>query len=532
MDSRVDERTLREIYLPAFNAAISRAGVRCVMTSYNPVNGVYASENHRLLGEILKGEWLFAGLVMSDWNSVYSTAGPVTAGLDLEMPSGIYMCREQILPLVESGKITEAQIDDKVRRILTVGFEMGFYDRPTIDPARRVGAPQTAALAAEAARQSIVLLKNEADLLPFAGGTVAVLGRNAEDTPTGGGGSSYVHVPDPSHILDALRERFGAENVAHVRDRGGRIAAADRQKIRDADLVVVCAGFDHVLESESYDRSWQLPENQTALIRNAGRLSSRVAVVLTAGGDVETASWLESAGALLHTFFLGAAAGGAIVDVLTGTANPSGKLPFTMARRWEDHPATASYVRRPDQTNASRLQGPRQRRKARELPPARLRKMRREDWPIAYREGLYVGYRHFDSRGVGPQFPFGHGLSYTRFALSEGRLSGSRLADGGEIEVSVAVTNTGSRPGAEVVQLYLHDEESRLDRPRKELKGFEKVLLQPGESRTVRFSITAEHLRFFDPGRKDWVAEPGRFVVMVGTSSRDIAFEAPFDFEA
>jgi beta-glucosidase len=256
-----------------------------------------------------------------------------------------------------------------------------------------------------------------------------------------------------------------------------------------------------------------------------------VAVVLTAGGGVETESWLDSARAVLHTFYLGAAAGVAIVDVLAGEANPCGKLPFTMARRWEDHPATASYVSRPERTNARRLRGPKQRRKVRALPAARLEKMRREDWPLAYREGLYVGYRHFDSRNVEPRFPFGHGLSYTSFALSEGRLSGSRLAEGGEIEVSMTVTNTGSRAGAEVVQLYLHDDESSLDRPRKELKGFEKVLLQPGESRIVRLSVSSEHLRFFDPERKAWVAEPGRFVAMVGTSSRAIAFEAPFDFE-
>ncbi len=533
MNAIVDERTLREIYLPAFRAAVQKANVRCVMNSYNPVNGTYASENPSLLRDILKTEWGFQGFVMSDWNSVYSTRGPLEAGLDLEMPRGIFYCREQILPMVRAGAVPEALIDDKIRRILTTLFDLGVYDRGAHDPRHRVGGEAHIAASLEAAREAIVLLKNENDMLPLTPASVrriAVLGANGRSTPAGGGGAAYVRPTGPVSIEQGLREAFAPAEVVWVPDRRGRIAAAGAAELRRADAVVVCAGFDHVLESEHYDRRWRLPAGQDRLIRRAASLNANVVVVLTSGGDVETASWIGSAKAVLHTFYLGSIAGRAIADVLAGKANPSGKLPFTMAKRWRDHPATASYVRVPDRTSKRQMEGPKPRTLVGKVPAAQLEMMRREQRPVRYEEGIFVGYRGFDARSVEPQFPFGHGLSYTSFALSGARVSSRRVARGQAFAVSVTVRNTGKREGSEVVQVYVSDNQASLPRPPRELKGFAKVHLAPGESREVQVALGEESLSYYDPGRKTWIAEAGAFRLLVGTSSRAIAAELELEY--
>ncbi len=533
MNAVVDERTLREIYLPAFRAAVQKAGVRCVMNSYNPVNGTYASENPKLLRDILKGEWGFRGLVMSDWNSLYSTRGPLEAGLDLEMPAGVFYCREQILPLLRAGAVSEALVDEKVRRILGVFFEMGFYDRKGVDPSCRVGGEAHLGVSLETAREAIVLLKNEGGLLPLSATglrRVVVLGANGRRTPAGGGGAAYVRPTDPVSIEAGLRSALPAAEVSWIADRRGRLGADAAAEVRGADAVIACAGFDHVRESEHYDRSWRLPDGQARLIRRAAALNPNVVVLITAGGDVETESWIGSAKAVLHTFYLGSIAGRAVADVLTGRVSPSGKLPFTMAKLWRDHPATANYVRDPSRTSTRQIVGPKPRTLVGKAPAAQLEMMRKEHWPVRYEEGVFVGYRGFDARGIAPQFPFGHGLSYTSFELTDARLSSSRVAAGQTFTVSVTVRNTGSREGAEVVQVYVRDRQASLPRPPRELKGFARVALAPGESREVSISLGEEALSFYDPGRKAWIAEAGAFRILVGSSSRAIAAEMDLEY--
>jgi beta-glucosidase len=503
------------------------------MSSYNPVNGVYTSENRTLLRDILRDEWGFSGIVMSDWNSVYSTRGPLEAGMDLEMPAGIFYCRDQIVRLVRAGAVPEALVDEKVRHVLRVCFEMGFYDRKAFDPAFGNGGEAHEAASLQAAREAIVLLKNEGDLLPLQVTRlrrVVVLGAHGRKTPAGGGGAAYVRPTDPVSVEQGLREALPASQVAWVADRRGRLAAAAAAEVRKADAVVVCVGFDHVLESEHYDRSWKLPAGQARLVRAAAALNPNVVVTITAGGDVETASWIGSARAVLHTFFLGSIAGRAVADVLTGAVSPSGKLPFTMARRWRDHPATANYVGAPDRTSRRQMAGPKPRTLVTRMPAEQLEMMRKEHWPVRYEEGIFVGYRGFDARQTQPQFPFGHGLSYTTFALSDARLSSASVSRGQSFAVSVTVRNTGRRRGAEVVQVYVADTQSSLPRPPRELKGFARVELEPGESRQVSVSLGEEDLSYYDPGRKCWVAEAGAFGILVGTSSRAIACELDLQY--
>ncbi len=534
MNAIVDERTLREIYLPAFRAAVQRAGTHCLMSSYNPVNGAYASENRTLLRDLLRKAWDFRGIVMSDWNSVYSTRGPLEAGMDLEMPRGVFYSREQIEPLIHEGRVPVDLVDEKIRRLLTVFYGMGFYDRPTVDSSCTVGGDAHLATALEAARQGIVLLKNQGGLLPLDPHRVrriALLGRNATETPTGGGGSSRVRAANPISLEQGLRQVLPSGcQVVVVADRHGRISGADARRLRDSDAVVACVGFDYRIESESYDRRWRLPDGQARLVRRACALNRNTVVVLTAGGDVETQSWVARVPALLHTFYLGERSGQAIAEALVGANNPSGKLPFSMARRWSDHAGVANYVRRPERTSKRLTLGPRARRLVNDWPAARLERLPRERRDVRYAEGVFVGYRHFDSRDIEPQFAFGHGLSYTTFELSGMRLSSPTMRRGEELTVAATVRNCGCRAGAEVVQLYVEDLESSVERPRKELKAFERVALQAGESREVALRLGEEALSFYDPLTRSWVAEPGRFRLHLGSSSRAIAGNVELEY--
>lgn len=518
MNSEIDERTLHEIYLPAFKAAVQKGRSRSVMCAYNPLNGTYCSENRMLLTEILRDTWGFDGFVISDWISLYSTAGPLKAGLDLEMPSGKYLNPDKIKPLLEQGVLNPEDIDRPVRNLLRVFFEMGIYDRPTKDHAFVEWGGAHSQLSLEGAREAVVLLKNEDRTLPLITSNVrkiAVLGRLAVDTTTCGGGSCCVKSWDKVNILDALRRAGEPDsNVVFVKSRKGSIL--DPETVRQADAVVVCAGYSATDECESYERSWKLPYGQDELIRNAARLNPHTIVVLISGGDVETESWLGHVPALLHGFFLGQHAGTAIAEVIFGRTNPSGKLPFTMARRWEDILATRFYVERPATFSLARIFGPQG------IPG--IRKIR----TMRYGEQLMVGYRHFDTNRVAPQFPFGFGLSYTTFALSQPVLSSRILKKGESLTVTLTVTNTGQHRGAEVVQLYVSDRDAALPRPAKELKGFIKVHLDPGASATVSFTLSDEHLSYYDPCWHQWVAEPGEFMLLIGTSSRHILSEEAF----
>lgn len=523
-DSVLDERTLREIYLPAFEMAVKEGGTHGLMSSYNPVNGTYASENHHLLTEILREEWGYKGFVVSDWVSVYSTKNAIKNGLDLEMPKGAWINKEKITPLLQDGELSEQDIDAPLRRLMTALFNAGLYDTPQIDPTAEIHTPEHVALAEKAAVEGMVLLKNQGNMLPINTAEnkhIVVMGRTALDTTSGGGGSSFIKTDAKIDIITGLALEAPEVTLEEVPYRNHRLTAEEKDSIVKADVVILCAGFTTWEESECYDRSWELPEKQTLLIRKVAALNPNTVVVLSAGGGVETESWIYEVPAVLHSLYLGETVGTAVAKVLLGKAAPGGKLPFTMAKRWQDFASTEYYVSKPDSFDLKRVGGPQ---------GGQGNPNKRAVWQMPYDEGLEIGYRHFDSARIEPQFPFGFGLSYTEFELSDAKLRMSRSNDV-VAKVSVTVTNTGDRAGSEVVQLYIHDVDSSVFRPDKELKGFKKVHLEPGKSEKVEFTIEEKHLQFFDVASNQWVAEEGQFDALVGTSSLDIAANLRFELK-
>ncbi len=534
IDEKIDERALQEIYLPAFRAAVQEAGVWAVMNAYNKVNGAYCGENSYLLRDVLKKLWGFKGFVVSDWGSTYSTADTVNAGMDLEMPGGDpmkawfarpktqedgngagWLAPEKVLPLVAAGKIGVTAIDDNVNRILRAMFANGLFDAPHT-AGGEVDTAEQKAVAREAATESIVLLKNAGDALPLDASeihSIAVIGPNAAVARTGGGGSSLVRPKYAVTPLDGIRERAGAAvqvgyalGVAMEGEDASKDTPAAQAQLRNeaaalaakADVAIVVVGYAPALESESFDRkSLSLPSGQDELIQAVAAANKRTIVVVNAGAPVTMGKWLDQAAAVLDMWYGGQEGGHAIAAILFGDANPSGKLPVTFPKRWEDSPAYGHY-------------------------PG-------ENLHVEYAEGIYVGYRHFDKRNIEPLFPFGYGLSYTRFRFSGLRIAPVEAGPGQPVTVSVRVRNSGPRAGAEVVQLYLRDVTASVDRPVKELKGFRRVVLRPGEARRVNFVIDRSAMSFYSVSKKDWVAEPGVFEAMVGASSRDIRLQGMFE---
>ncbi len=514
----MDDRTFREIYLPGFKAAVQEGGVLTVMSAYNKFRGEWCSQSTFLLDDVLKGELGFEGLVVSDWNAVRETMAAVRSGLDLEMGTdlgqewgkpdyGAFYMGDAVVDLVKQGTIDEELIDRKVRRILRVMEAIHIFsgDRPE----GAYNTPEHQAVARLVADESIVLLHNDG-LLPLerdAIETLAVIGANADRKHAGGGGSSQVKAFYEITALEGIRKLLGDE-VAVTYAPGytvARDAVADPALIREAaaaaaaaDAVVYVGGLihgytdewdDNAHDAENLDKpDMMLPFGQDALIRAVLAANPRTVVVLQSGGPVDMRAWRGDARAIIQAWYGGMEGGNALAAVLFGDVNPSGKLPMSFPKKLEDSPAhaLASY---PD-----------------------------ENLLIEHTEGLYVGYRYFDSYKVEPAFAFGHGLSYTSFDYS-----GLTLSTGEEgVEVSLRVTNTGAVPGAEVVQVYVGDDESTLPRPAKELKEFARVELEPGGSADLRFVLGDEAFSYYDPGRASWVLEPGAFAIQVGSSSRDI----------
>lgn len=522
LDVRVDERTLNEIYLPAFKAAVEEAGVFSVMSSYNKINGDWASRNPILLTDILKKKWGFRGFVVSDWASTHSTASTVNAGLDLEMPGAAtlpslfeligklpggnpgydsgYLAASKVKPLVASGEISKAAIDDSARRILRAMLAMGIFDRQRPDlsgPPPNVDTPGRRAIAQAAATEGAVLLKNEGAILPLDAGklrSIAVLGPNAAANRSGGGGSSLVSPPAQSNPLEAIRRRAGSGvEVAYAAELKEAVDLARRSTV-----AIVFVGTNADTESEMFDRpSMDLPAGQDELIAAVAAANPRTIVVLNSGCPVNVTRWLARTPALLDAWFPGEAGGDAIASLLFGDSNPSGKLPVTFPKDLKDTPAYGHYPG----TNDS----------------------------VEYAEGIYVGYRHYDKRNIEPQFPFGHGLSYTKFEYRDLAVLPKSPRYGQVVQVTLKVKNAGPRAGAEVVQLYLHQVKSAVDRPPKELKAFRRVELKPGEEQTVTLQLDRASMSFFDPAAKDWATEPGEFEVLVGASSRDIRLKTAFE---
>jgi beta-glucosidase len=645
----LDERTLREIYLPAFEASVKEAKVGAVMDAYNLVNGVYMTANNHLNNEILKKEWGFDGIVMSDWGATHDGIGAANGGMDLEMPSPSFMNRVALLPALKDGRVTEATIDDKVRRLLRKAIEFGFFDRPQTDASIPLYSQEGRQVALEEARGGIVLLRNEGNLLPLDDKklkTIAVIGPSAYPAVISGGGSAETKPFNAISYLEGISNRAGTKiNVLYdvdlpvldqvfdtpefvvepggesglkgeyfsnqelkgapaltrtdarvhfdwgegsfasgqpvdhfsVRwtgyfipkqsgdyqffssaDDGVRMYVDDDRVIDDwqphsqtldtairhleagkayklrfeyfedvgsaivgfgvtrsgafvgnktkalaakADAVVICVGFDAKTESEGSDRPFQLPGGQDELIKQISAVNKNTIVVLTAGGNVDMTQWIDKVPAVLHAWYPGQEGGRALAEILFGDYSPSGKLPASFERKWEDNPAFHTYY-----------------------PP-------KGDSHVHYAEGVFVGYRGYDRSGIKPLFPFGFGLSYTTFIYSNLSVTpGSGSADQ-PITVSFEVKNAGHREGAEVAELYVGDSHASVPRPAKELKGFAKLNLKPGESRRVTLKLDGRAFSYYDVAKKDWNAEPGDFSILVGRSSDKILLQGKFHLQ-
>jgi beta-glucosidase len=655
ISSEVGERALRELYLAPFEASVREAGVWSVMSAYNKLHGVYAGEHPWLLREILKSEWGFDGLVVSDWFGTHSTADAANAGLDLEMPGpGIHL-GAKLADAVRKGDVAESVLDDSARRILRIAQRTGALDPAPSEPERAIDRPEHRALARRAAAEAIVLLANERDALPLDPAQVrriAVIGPNAENSVVQGGGSARVRPHYVVSALDGIRARVGAgvevdfapgcsshkttpalgarllDSALRVEYWNGPTAEGDPVLVREsrdayfswlgafakevdpkafrvrlrgritpresgaytfslvsagrsrlfidaalavdnwtdpqpgeaffglgsaevradvaleagraveitveysnegramlgglkvgclpatppdlleravacaarADAAIVVVGLNDEWESEGHDRAdLELPGRQVELIERVAAANPRTIVVVNSGAPIRM-DWLARVPAVVQLWYPGQECGNALADVLFGDVNPSGRLPQTWPKRIEDTPAFLHY-------------------------PG-------ENGRVVYGEGLFMGYRYYDAKRVEPLFPFGHGLSYTGFTYTDLRLARSSIAAGERVEIELDVTNSGSRAGQEVVQLYVHDLAARLARPEQELRAFAKLALEPGETKTVEFALEPRALSYWDPERAGWVAEPGEFELRAGASSRDVRARALFALEA
>jgi beta-glucosidase len=654
VDSEADERTMREIYLPAFEAAVTKGHVDAVMNSYNLINGVHATQNEFLNLKVLKGEWGFKGILMSDWDATYDAVGAANNGLDLEMPGPRFMNAKNLLAAVKDGTVKEATIDDKLMRLFCTVLRYGFLDRPQFDPADSTYSVADRAVALQGARESITLLKNEGQTLPLDLAkvkTIAIIGPNAWPAVTGGGGSSEAQAFEPVSILTGIANLAGpdvhvlytrglpemndvfwnthwagkvkvatypskdftgtpetadAQGIANWKDewwgpedktpRSIRYTAAfkaektgkylvlaaisgnDSYKVTidgkaltspphaegqapqfwtldltagqqvnvvadylpgfvgvrfglgmtyepdlisaeakefaaKADVVIVAVGFNHGTEGEGADRTFELPWGQDSLIETVAAANPRTIVTLTGGGGMDTRRWLDKVPALLHTFYPGQEGGTAVAEVLFGKHNPEGKLPVSFDRSWDENPSAKYYYPIPGADTTLHVTETDGRKVDYVIPH------------VKYEDGLMVGYRYWTTTGKHPLFPFGYGLSYTTFSFSKLQAPAT-AASGSTVPVSFDVTNTGTVAGAEVAQLYVSDPSAKATRPERELKGFEKVRLAPGETKHITLNLDARAFSYWDNAAHKWTIDPGKFVVRVGDSSENTPLHA------
>ncbi|MDQ6757326.1 MAG: glycoside hydrolase family 3 C-terminal domain-containing protein [Bacteroidota bacterium] len=515
----LSERALQEIYLPGFKAAVTEANVNTLMGAYNKVRGQWASENDYLLNKILKKEWDFKGLVMSDWGAIHNTMEAVWNGCDIEMGTDLgqrpkrdyskFFMADTVINLVRSGKIDESIIDEKVRRILYV-----MYKTNMIDGVRKKGETNTKAhqqTALKVAEEGIVLLKNENKILPLSSSikTMAVIGFNAERKQAMGGGSSQAKALYEVTPLEGLKNIAGKKiNITYSKgyniERG---ATADNNLISEAvdaaskaDVAIVVGGWTHgynyskwgdnAYDAEGYDKpNMYMPFGQDELIKAVLKANPKTIIVLIGGGAIDMTQWINNAPAIIQAWYPGMEGGNALAKIIFGEVNPSGKLPMTFPKTLED------------------------------APSEKLGMISKDTSQMFYTDDIYVGYRYFDTYKVEPQFAFGHGLSYTTFSYNNLKIVG----DKNNATVTFTVKNTGAVAGAEVAQVYVHQEKSTLARPEKELKGFDKIMLQPGQQKIVKVTLHADAFKYYDEIKKsDWVLEPGMFDILIGQSSRVI----------
>lgn len=531
IDVEMDERTLREIYLPAFRAAVREAGVWAVMGAYNKFRGEHCCHNDYLLNRVLEGEWGFRGLVMSDWNGVHQTAQSARNGLDLEMGTerrayDNYFLARPFLEGIQRGEYSMDLLDEKARRNLRVMIATHVLDQ------RAPGAFNTREhqlVARRVAEEAMVLLKNDGGALPLdpAGiASIAVIGENGTRPQCHGGQSSEIKPLYEITPFDGILRHVGHKvNVTYAvgydaptrdrhstrpREAGTPLASTiliERAvaAARAADVVIFVGGLNHDLglDCESRDRAdMKLPYGQEEVLARVIEANPRTIVVLVGGSPVEMGPWLARAPAVLQAWYGGMEAGNALARVLFGDVNPSGKLPCTFPRKLGDSPAHA------------------------------LDAFPGKDGVVRYEEGLLVGYRWFDTRKIEPLFPFGHGLSYTQFEYSGLKIEPGKGGADPVATVELELANIGAREGAEVVQLYVRDLESSLPRPVQELKAFQKVALKPGERKRLALPLHADAFAYYDPARAAWVAAAGQFVIAVGSSSRDIRLQGDFSLPA
>lgn len=515
----MSERALREIYLPAFKAAVEEGKVLSVMGAYNKFRGQFSTHNEYLINEVLKGEWNFQGLVMSDWGAVHNTMEALLFGTDLEMGTdlsqmphidyGKFYLGDTVVNLIRTGKVPESVIDDKVRRILRVMYYTEMFGERTPGAFSTAAHQQTAQKVAE---EAIVLLKNEDHILPVQKEkvkTIAVIGANAARQQSMGGGSSQVLSKYEVTPLEGL-QKIAGEDVEIVYAPGYTVSKVEKgdpklieeavNAAKSADIVLYIGGWVHgythewsgnAYDAEGVDKpSLTLPFEQDQLIEAILAANPNAVMVMMGGGPVDMSQWVDRAKGIVQAWYPGMEGGTALARIIFGEVNPSGKLPMTFPKKLSDSPAHAlgEYPGNSDTTN------------------------------VQYEEGIFVGYRYHDTFNVAPQFSFGHGLSYTTFAFSDLQID----REGEQVKVSLNVKNTGTREGSEVAQLYVSDLEASVKRPEKELKAFEKVFLKPGESKNITMTLGKDAFQFFDEAQNRWVLEPGAFNLSVGSSSSDI----------
>jgi beta-glucosidase len=492
INSEMDERTLREIYLPAFEMAVKAGRPWTVMCAYNKLNGTYCSENHKLLVDILKDEWGFEGFVVSDWGAVHNRLAAIKGGLDLEMPGPRDRRVKAVIEAVKSGDVEQAVLDKAVRRILGIVFMAA-----QVHKGRAFDVDAHHTLARRIAAEGMVLLKNNGVLPLKDQRHIAVIGQAAKKPYFQGGGSSHIKPTRLDIPMDELQKLASGATLAYSEgypaDESFDQALIDQAMniSRQAEVALLYLALPDDKESEGYDRTdLDLTPHQIALIKAVTAVQSKTVVILNNGAPVVSSEWIDGAATVVEAWMMGQAGGGAIADVLYGKVNPCGKLAETHPLKLIDTPA---YINFPGENDA-----------------------------VRYGEGIFIGYRYYDAKQVPVQFPFGHGLSYTTFAYANPKLSTTTFRDVEGVTVSVDVTNTGKVAGKEVVQVYVHDQKSQLVRPPKELKGFAKVELQPSETKSVAIKLDFRAFAYFHPGYRQWVCEDGQFDLMIGASSADI----------
>ncbi|MBY8991524.1 MAG: glycoside hydrolase family 3 C-terminal domain-containing protein [Candidatus Lokiarchaeota archaeon] len=495
VNSEVSERALQEIYYPAFKAAIQEADAWSIMSCYNKVNGTYGSEHEHLLREVLMNEWGFRGFVVSDWGATRtstSTESLMNAGLTLEMPTENKYVPSILEKALDKNKFTEEILNDNIKRLLRVMLLVGLFDDYSTLPKGSRNTSDHQNLARRIAEEGMVLLKNEKNILPLnmeKTKKIALLGPMLNKRTYLEGGSSTNFPPYEIKPLEGLTEKCN-----------GKIEIVDSPS--EADVTLIIAGLRHKrgMDVEGEDRkAFKLPTSQIELITSTVEENPNTILILT-GTPVSMHEWIEKVPAVIQLWYAGMEAGHALSGIIFGDINPSGKLPITFPKKLSDSPAHVSERTYPGDQN------------------------------VFYDEGIYVGYRHFDTKGIEPLFPFGHGLSYTNFTYENLKFSNKKISGDESLTISLNVLNSGDYEGAEVVQLYIQDVKSSVERPLKELKGFKKINLKPNEKSTVSFDLSKDDLSYYNENLQNWIAEKGEFNVLIGSSSRDIRLQGNFEY--